>query len=67
MAVPDDVAVAGFDDIPGADYLHPPLTTVRQPFAELGVEAVRLLTELISGSESSSSVLSPELVIRDSA
>ena len=36
LAVPDDVSVVGFDDLPEAPYFTPPLTTVRQDFAELG-------------------------------
>lgn len=41
--VPDDVAVVGFDDVPWADFVHPALTTVRQPLAELGTDAVAML------------------------
>lgn len=66
ISVPDDVAVAGFDDIPGADFLLPPLTTVRQPFSELGVEAVALLADLISGDEPRAVLLPADLVIRKS-
>ncbi|MEV4349179.1 substrate-binding domain-containing protein [Actinoplanes sp. NPDC049596] len=41
--VPEDVSVVGFDDVPEAGYTHPGLTTVRQEFAEVGRESVRLL------------------------
>lgn len=47
--VPDDVAVVGVDDIAFAELAEPALTTVRQPLAELGREAVRLLIERIDG------------------
>lgn len=67
VRVPDDVAVAGFDDIPGGDYFLPSLTTVRQPFAELGMRAVALLTELITRMEPRRELLPAELVIRQSA
>jgi DNA-binding LacI/PurR family transcriptional regulator len=41
--VPEDVSVVGFDDVPEAGYTCPGLTTVRQEFAEVGRESVRLL------------------------
>ena len=45
--VPEDVAIGGFDDIPIARYLNPPLTSVRVPIAELGARAMqRLLARL---------------------
>ena len=36
LEVPEDVSIVGFDDLPEAAYFTPPLTTVRQDFAELG-------------------------------
>ena len=45
IRVPDDVAVVGFDDTPFAGLLAPPLTTVRQPAAELGAAAMRAMVE----------------------
>ncbi len=66
--VPEDVAVVGFDDIPGAAELDPPLTTVRQPVAELGGAMTRLLLDRIDGAEAASGTLLPvELVVRRSA
>jgi len=50
LRVPDDVSVVGFDDIEGAEYSNPPLTTIHQPIAEKGAEAVRLLMAAIEGS-----------------
>lgn len=47
--VPDDVSVAGFDDIPLAPYLNPPLTTVQLDFNEIGVRLVDLLLCQIRG------------------
>lgn len=67
LRVPDDVAIAGFDDMPGADFANPPLTTVRQPFAEVGRTAAELLDELIREGDARSVVLPTELVVRRSA
>jgi LacI family transcriptional regulator len=68
LAVPGDVAIAGWDDIPVARFLAPPLTTVRQPLAELGARAARLLQARIEGRGESGEVvtLATELVIRAS-
>jgi DNA-binding LacI/PurR family transcriptional regulator len=65
--VPEDVSIVGFDDVPEAAYFHPALTTVRQEFAEVGRESLRLLLDqLSSGSRSTESVLvEPALVRRD--
>ncbi len=46
--VPEDVSIVGFDDIPVARYLHPPLTTVRQPLYELGEAAATMLMDLLA-------------------
>jgi LacI family transcriptional regulator len=47
LRIPDDVSVVGFDDIPQAVQVHPPLTTVRQPLEEMGRMATRMLLEYI--------------------
>jgi DNA-binding LacI/PurR family transcriptional regulator len=63
IAVPSELSVAGFDDVPEAAMATPPLTTVRQPHQTKGSEAVRLLVE----TPNSESVLLPtELVVRAS-
>jgi LacI family transcriptional regulator len=49
LRVPDDVAVAGFDDIPIARYLAPPLSSVRVDVHRLGARAVELLCNAVSG------------------
>lgn len=45
--VPDDLSLVGFDDIAPSSYSQPPLTTVRQPFYELGKSAAELLLSLL--------------------
>ncbi len=67
--VPGEVSVLGFDDVPWAALLEPPLATVRQPVAELGRTAVMLLHERIQAPEApiKRQVLPVELVARRSA
>lgn len=64
--VPDDVAVGGFDDSGLAATLRPPLTTMRQPFDRIAQEMVRLLLEVVAGSEPAAITLPTTLVVRDS-
>ena len=64
--VPDDVSVVGFDDLPEAAYFFPPLTTVRQDFAELG-RADGVLERVLDRDEQPVVDLVPtSLVVRDS-
>ncbi|WP_406180722.1 LacI family DNA-binding transcriptional regulator [Streptomyces canus] len=49
LSVPGDVSVVGFDDIPAAAYLFPPLTTVRQDFTAVADRAVEVLIAMIEG------------------
>ena len=51
LAIPDDVAVASFNDISVAQFLSPPLTTVHLPAEEIGETAVELLLERVSGRD----------------
>ncbi len=66
LRVPDDIAVVGFDDIPQASFIEPPLTTVRQPIHRLGETAVHVLVDLLNGVAvpPQRMVFMPELVIR---
>jgi LacI family transcriptional regulator len=68
MSIPDDVAVAGFDDLEFASRLDPPLTTVRQGVDEIGQEAARTLLSLLENPESGPRrvLLPTELVVRGS-
>src|SRR5207249_1915759 len=47
--VPDDVSVVGYDDLPVADYVDPPLTTVHQPMREVGALAATLVLDQLAG------------------
>lgn len=64
--VPKDIAVIGYDDIPMAEFLWPPLTTVRQDTDVLGREAVLRLLGLIHKRPITSLLLPPHLMIRQS-
>jgi LacI family transcriptional regulator len=65
--VPQDVALAGFDDAPIARYLNPRLTTVRAPSDQVGREAIRQLVRLIeTGGADPLTMLPTELVVRQS-
>jgi LacI family transcriptional regulator len=67
--VPGDLAVVGFDDIPLAALVTPPLTTCRVPRYELGLRSMRLLLDHINdcSGECKEVVLQPELIVRASA
>jgi DNA-binding LacI/PurR family transcriptional regulator len=66
--IPRQVSVVGFDDIPEAPYLTPPLTTVRQDFNELGSRSLRLLIRMIeAGTRLPADVPErPQLIVRAS-
>ena len=68
LRVPQDVAVVGFDDLPWAEALDPPLTVVRQPAYDVGRQAMELLLRRIMEPERPAVTvrLLPELVIRRS-
>lgn len=69
LDVPRDISIVGFDDIPEAAHFWPPLTTVRQDFADLGRRAVDLLLGAETEAERSqaATTISPQLVVRASA
>jgi DNA-binding LacI/PurR family transcriptional regulator len=66
LSVPGDVSVVGFDDLPEAPYFTPPLTTVRQDFAELGRRGVELVLARLRGEDAHAAPVVPELVVRRS-
>ena len=66
--IPDDLSVVGFDDLPISRWFSPPLTTVRQPLAEMGRTAAEMLSAMIDGREPHGRQveLATELVVRSS-
>ncbi len=68
--VPDDIALVGYDDLGVAERMDPPLTTVRNPIAEMAEQATRLLLEQIDGDRTAHAmrvIFPPTLVRRASA
>ncbi|MGW2285605.1 LacI family DNA-binding transcriptional regulator [Streptomyces phaeochromogenes] len=66
-AVPEDVAVVGFNDILTARHTQPSLTTIHQPIVALGREMTRMLVRVLAGEEPTPLILPTDLVIRESA
>ncbi len=68
LRVPEDLSVVSFDDLTVAEYLRPPLTTVRMPLAELGAAAVDSLLEQLEGGPPHDVVVEtlPEVIVRAS-
>lgn len=70
MRIPDDVALIGYDETVWSKHLNPPLTTVNQPALEMGQAATERLIQLIETKdklEAKTTVLEPELFIRESS
>jgi LacI family transcriptional regulator len=66
IRVPEDVSLVGFDDEPAAAFMIPPLTTIRQPAVELGLEAARVILARLNGEQTAPTQLDAELVVRES-
>ena len=67
LKIPEDISIVGFDDIPLAAALNPPLTTVRQFMYEKGIKATQILIKFIEGKSTESHyTFIPELIIRNS-
>ena len=67
LRVPHDIAVVGYDDLLGAEYFQPPLTTVRQEFDLMGERCIAQLTSAIAGQPAQNVEIPAELIIRDSS
>jgi LacI family repressor for deo operon, udp, cdd, tsx, nupC, and nupG len=68
FAVPDDVSIIGFDDIPFARYFTPSLTTIAQPAEAIGRSCAALLFDLIDGKRprNNTFILPHKLIVRES-
>jgi LacI family transcriptional regulator, repressor for deo operon, udp, cdd, tsx, nupC, and nupG len=68
LRVPEDISVVGFDDSPLIAFTDPPLTTVRQPVAQMASAAARTLLDGIAGVPATTGefMFQPELVVRGS-
>lgn len=68
LRCPEDVSIVGYNDMPLADRLAPPLTSVRIPHYELGVRSAEVLLDRIAGNGSipRTELLAPQLVVRGS-
>ncbi len=68
LRIPEQLSVVGFDDLPVASWVSPPLTTVRQPLAQMASTATRLVIDIARGGQPTQTrvELSTELVVRES-
>lgn len=67
--VPEDIAVVGYDDIPLAAHVNPPLTTVRQEKEAMGIDAMQMLIALMRGEDlvEREVLLQPKVIVRCSS
>ena len=68
LRIPEDLSVVGFDDLPVAGWVGPPLTTIRQPLAQMAASAARLVLALARDERPAQTrvELATELVLRES-
>lgn len=69
LAIPGDLAIVGFDDVPLAEYYDPPLTTMRLPAFDLGWAAADRLCRLVTGNklDQTEYLLETQLIVRNSS
>ena len=68
IRVPQDISIVGYDDIPVSEMLEVPLTTVRQPMAEMGATAAKNLIGILREPKKTmeKKIFSPKLIVRKS-
>ena len=64
VRIPADLSVAGFDDVPMAQYLDPPLTTCHQDMEALGGQAIRMLLDLIAGRNTQAPIVLDTVLVK---
>ena len=64
--MPEDVSLAGYNDLPMVDQLSPPLTTVRYPSLEVGSAAGEMVKQLLDGETPADICMQPQLIVRES-
>ena len=67
-SIPEDIAVIGYDNVPISELLYPRLTSIGQPFKEMGRKAINVLIDMIEGrdiGEDRNFIFDPYLLIRD--
>ena len=69
LRIPQDLSIIGFDNLDIAAHLNPPLTTVAQPFFEIGRQAAQILVSRLQGERDALQqiTLAPQLIIRESS
>jgi len=68
LHIPEDLSIVGFDDLPAAQWVGPPLTTIRQPLVDMAVTASELVLALARGERPAQTriELATELIVRES-
>lgn len=67
LETPRDLSVVGFDDLPEAEYFCPPLTTIRQDFAELGRRTMEVILRALAGEHDAAvPLVEARLIVRES-
>ena len=66
LQVPEDVSLVGFDNLAGALYAVPPLTTVHQPAFELGQLAAGAMLQMLAGQTPTAQLPAPHMIVRES-
>lgn len=67
LQVPEDISLTGFDGLKITDYTHPTITTVKQPFQQMGYEAARLVQRIMGGKEGERQITVPHEMIWNSS